>query len=407
MPVPFGMTPFAAWWVALLAGVLIGAVLVWLTMRGRAGEQATRAAQMRDAFAAVSQDALRSNQQSFLDLASLRFGELQAQSRGDVEARQKSVDDLVAPIRERMDQVLETIARVDMSRAESHAALREQLASVAESQLRLRDETGNLVKALRAPQVRGRWGEMQLRRVVEMAGMLANCDFAEQRSVDTIDGRLRPDLIVHLPGDKLIVVDAKAPLDAYLSAIEAGDDDSRDALLDRHARQVRDHIDMLSARDYAVQFTESPDFVVLFLPGETFFSEACRRDPTLIEYAVARSVIPASPTTLITLLKAVAFGWQQERIARDAEQLRDLGIDLHDRIGKAAEHIAGVGRGLNTAVQAFNHAVGSLESRVLPAARRFHDLGAGGRQQIVPLAPVDLVARELTAPELAPPLEPE
>ncbi len=399
------MTPLGGWWLALLAGMLIGALLVWLALRGRATDSAAQTARMRDAFAAVSQDALRDNHRAFLELASLRFGELQAQAHGDLAARQQSVDELVKPIRERMDQVLETLARVDVSRAESHAALRQQLASVAETQLRLRDETDNLVKALRAPQVRGRWGEMQLRRVVEMAGMLPNCDFAEQRSVDTIDGRLRPDLIVHLPGDKLIVVDAKAPLDAYLSAIEAGDDDSRDALLDRHARQVRDHIDMLAAKDYAAQFTESPDFVVLFLPGETFFSEACRRDPALIDYAVARSVIPASPTTLITLLKAVAFGWQQERIARDAEHLRDLGIELHDRVAKAADHIAAVGRGLNTAVQAFNHAVGSLESRVLPTARRFRDLGAGGRQEIAPLLPVDLVARDLTAPELAPPAD--
>jgi DNA recombination protein RmuC len=259
------------------------------------------------------------------------------------------------------------------------------------------------VRALRAPQVRGQWGEMQLRRVVELAGMLEHCDFVEQATVSSEDGRLRPDLIVHLPGHKAVVVDSKAPLQAYLDAAEETDEARRGAFLDQHARQVRTHIDQLAAKDYANELAEAPDFVVLFLPGEAFFSEACRRDPALIEYAVKKGVIPASPTTLITILKAVAYGWTQERIGENAERIRDLGIELYDRLRTTAEHLDTLRRSLAKSVESYNSAVGSLESRVLPTARKLREMGAASGNELPVLEPVVTTPRAIVAPELTEP----
>jgi DNA recombination protein RmuC len=305
-----------------------------------------------------------------------------------------------ASIREGLATMSTQLAALEKERAASHAALHEHLRLMGQGQQQLADETETLVRALRAPQVRGQWGEMQLRRVVELAGMLEHCDFIEQANVSTVDGRLRPDLIVHLPGHKAVVVDSKAPLQAYLDAAEETDEAKRGAFLDQHARQVRTHIEQLAAKDYANELTEAPDFVVMFLSGEAFFSEACRRDPGLIEYAVNKGVIPSSPTTLITILKAVAYGWTQERIGENAERIRDLGIELYDRLRTTAAHLDTLRRSLAKTVESYNAAVGSLESRVLPTARKLNDLGAASGTEIAPLEPVDVTPRAPVAPEL-------
>ena len=295
----------------------------------------------------------------------------------------------------------EQLVALEKERTGSHAALHEHLRLMGESQKDLAGETESLVRALRAPQVRGQWGEMQLRRVVELAGMLEHCDFVEQASLSTEEGRLRPDLIVRLPGHKAVIVDSKAPLQAYLDAAEETDEARRGAFLDQHARQVRSHVEQLAAKDYANELAEAPDFVVLFLPGEAFFSEACRRDPGLIEYAVNKGVIPASPTTLITILKAVAYGWRQERIGENAERIRDLGIELYDRLRTTAAHLDGLRRSLAKSVESFNSAVGSLESRVLPTARKLRELGASSGDEMTVLEPVVTVPRALVATELS------
>jgi DNA recombination protein RmuC len=260
-----------------------------------------------------------------------------------------------------------------------------------------------LVHALRTPHVRGQWGELQLRRVVELAGMLEHCDFDMQHTVRDDDGAIRPDLIVRLPGDKIVIVDAKTPLDAFVSAAEATNDDRRSALLDKHVKQVRQQIEILAEKKYGERMSEALPFVVMFLPGESILSAACQRDPGLIEFAVTRGVVPATPTTLVTLLKSAQYGWQQERIARNAEEIRDLGADLYRRIGTLAEHLVRLHRGLTGAVEAYNDAVGSLESRVLSTARRFRALGAAeGQGEIEVAMPVDALPRLAAAPELAP-----
>ena len=363
---------------------------------------------LSDAFKALSADALKSNNQAFIELAQATLAKFQESARGDLEARQKAVDEMVRPLRESLEKVDGKLGEIEKSRIEAYSALNEQLKGLVETHLpMLRSETANLVRALRQPTVRGRWGEIQLKRVVEMAGMVDHCDFVEQENRTTEEGRLRPDLIVRLPGGKSIVVDAKAPITAYLEAAEAEEEALQRERLGDHARQVRDHMVKLGRKAYWEQFDPTPEFVVLFLPGEMFFSAALQQDPGLIEFGVGERVIPATPTTLIALLRAVAYGWRQEALAKNAQEVADLGRQLYERIAKLGEHWANVGDKLGRAVDAYNSASSTLESRVLVSARRLRDLKAAPEDaEIETLEPLDRTPRVLQAAELAAPAAP-
>jgi DNA recombination protein RmuC len=359
--------------------------------------------QLTQAFSALSAEALKSNNQAFIDLAQASLAKFQEAAKGDLEKRQQAIDELVKPVRASLERFDQQVQQIEHSRVGAYAELSQQVRSLIETQAQLRGETSNLVKALRQPQVRGRWGEMQLRRVVEMAGMLPHCDFVEQQSVDTEDGRLRPDLIVRLPGGRNVVVDAKTPLSAYLDALEAADDERRHVYLTDHARQVRAHLGALGRKAYWDQFQPSPDFVVMFVPGEMFFSSALQEDPSLIEYGPEQGVLMAGPLTLIALLRAVAYGWRQEALAENAKKVSELGAELYARLATMGDHFASVGGKLKAAVESYNAAVGSFESRVLVSARRFRDLKAvTGDLDLESPAPVEILPRDVRAEDLLP-----
>ncbi len=352
--------------------------------------------ELRESFQALSSEALKSNNQAFLHLAQSTLEKFQTEAKGDLELRQQAVENLVAPIGESLKKVDDQIRQMESTRDRAYGDLTTQVRSLITTQEKLQSETGNLVRALRTPTVRGQWGEIQLRRVVEIAGMLPYCDFVEQETVHTSTGRLRPDMIVKLPGGKNIVIDVKTPLQAYLEAAEATDDELRRQKLQDHARQVRTHMSQLSSKLYQEQFEPTPEFVVMFLPGEAFFSAALEQDSGLIERGVAQKVIPASPTTLIALLKAVAYGWNQEKLARNAQEISILGKELYERLRNLGGHVKNVGRELDSAVEAYNKAVGSLESRVMVSARRFAELGAPVAEEIAELIPIEKTTRNLT-----------
>lgn len=360
-------------------------------------------ARFSDTFKALSADALRNNNTSFLELARTTLEKTQESVRTDLDKRQVAIDSLVKPVRESLDKVDAKIHELEKARAGAYESLKTQVQSLSDTQNTLRVETSNLVRALRSPAVRGRWGEIQLRRVVELAGMVAHCDFVEQPTLQTEDGRLRPDLVVHPPGGKTIVVDAKTPLNAYLEALEAPDDQTRLRFLDQHAAQVRTHIEKLSRKAYTEQFNDTPDFIVLFLPGEVFFSAALERDPTLIEYGADKKIILATPTTLIGLLMAICYGWQQEKLAHNAREISQLGGELYKRFADLSMHFARLGKSLNSSVDAYNKAAGNIEARVLVTARKFKELGAAPLGMEIEVLPqVEQIARDMQAPELLP-----
>lgn len=361
-------------------------------------------ARLETVFKALSADSLQRNNKAFLDLAQQTFARLQEGATAQLELKHHSIDALVQPLKESLEHVDCRIGELEKERIEAYAGLTEQVKALTRGQGQLQTETANLVKALRMPHVRGRWGEIQLKRVVEMAGMLEYCDFITQAATQTEKGLLIPDLIVKLPGKKNIVVDSKCPLQAYLDALSATDEITRVACLKRHAEHVAQHISNLSAKSYWEQFQPAPEFVVLFLPGETFFSAALEQMPSLIEDGVNQKVILATPTTLIALLRAVAYGWRQEHIAKHAQEISDLGKLLHERICTVSEHLGGVGSHLNNAIKSYNSMVRSFESRVLVTARKFKELGTYSEKDVPELDLIDAVAVSAQAIELTEPL---
>jgi DNA recombination protein RmuC len=388
----------------LVGGVLllgIG-VLVGRSVAGPANDATLRDA-VRDTFRALSDDALKSNNEAFLALAETKLREVRATATADIDQRKTAIEHLLEPMARTLSEVDRELKESERRRIESSAQLLQRIASLDTAGQDLRSQTGKLVDALKRPGVRGRWGELQLKRVVELAGMVQHCDFVEQHTVTNGDGdrRMRPDVIVRLPGGKHVVIDAKAPLDAYLKALEAPDEASRQALLCEHARQVRSHVLQLAAKGYAAHVQPSPDFVVMFLPGEMFFSAALEHDPELIEFGVDQHVVPASPTTLIALLRAVAYGWQQEAMEENARKISDLGRQLYDAVRVLGTHFDDLGSRMKSSLEAYNKAVGSLEGNVLVKARKFKELQAASAVEDIPaLEPVDRVPRMLQAREL-------
>jgi DNA recombination protein RmuC len=407
--------------VVLTIGLAFGALAAWLV--GRVGQSRLRAelehdgavqserlrayedvgTKLRETFQALSAEALTANNRAFLDLAEVRLRDARTQAAADLELRKQAVENLLAPMAKTLEQVDREIKESERRRIQNDSLLLQRIALLDTTGQDLRAQTGRLVDALRRPGVRGRWGELQLKRVVELAGMVEYCDFEEQHTVAAIDSdrRMRPDVIVRLPGGKHVVIDAKAPLDAYLKALDAPDEATRQTLLADHAKQVRTHLLQLAAKGYAAHVQPSPDFVVMFLPGEMFFSAALEQDASLIEFGVEQRVIPASPTTLIALLRAVAYGWQQQAMEENARKISELGRNVYESVRVLGGHFESLGTRLKSSLDAYNQAVGSLEGNVLAKARKFRDLqAANSGEEIKQLEPIDRVPRMLQAPEL-------
>ncbi len=404
---------------ALGAGSLAGLLGYWLASRGRLwrleaaladAERRVRdqeelraereaafelaSSRLQQSFGQLAHRSLRVNSETFLRLARENLGAQQERARHDLSEREKAVENLVRPIREALQKTEQQIGELEKARSEAYGSIRAQLEAMQASQQALRSETSNLVKALRRPEVRGQWGEITLRRLVEIAGMVEHCDFVEQSTAGTDSERIRPDMIVRMPDERELVVDVKTPLDAYLEAMEATDDQIRAAALARHARKVRDRIRELAGKHYWSQFPRSPEFVILFIPGDQFLTAALNENPDLLEEALRQKIILATPTSFVALLKAVAYGWRQLALAGNAEEVRELAVELYERLATFGSHLNRLGRQLSGSVGAFNAAVGSLERSVLPGARRFTELGVQTRRSIDTLKRLDEVARE-------------
>ncbi len=352
--------------------------------------------EMTDTFNALSSAALKSSSEDFLRLASEHLGKVVSDTKGKLGEHQAAMDGMIKPLHETLKRYEEQIRAIEESRHKAYGSLEEQLRTLASTHENLQKETSNLVSALRKPQVRGRWGEMQLRRVAELSGMSLHCDFTEQHSVDTEKGRIRPDMVVHLPMGREIVVDSKVSLEAYLDAITASTEDERKTKMERHAQQVRTHMIKLASKDYWSQFRQSPEFVILFIPGESFLSSALESDTTLIEDGIEKRVIIATPSTFIALLRAIAYGWRQEQLTKNAQEISELGRQLYERMGTLVQHLDNVGANLEKAISAYNRAVGSIEARVLPSARKFKELGATAGEEIPVLEQIDQKPRNLS-----------
>lgn len=355
-----------------------------------------------DVFKALSGDALKENNRSFLQLAKEHLNVQQVKSKGELDQRKQAIEALLKPVNESLKQFGEKVGEIEKARVGTYEALKEQVLSLAEGQTRLRNETGNLARALNTPRVRGSWGEIQLKKVVELAGMLEHCDFEQQRSKDREDGkRARPDMVVRLPGDKQIIIDAKAPLEGFLAAVEAENKQDKLSRMKDHARHIRAHIKELGGRAYWEQFENTPEFVVLFLPGESYFSAALEVEPGLIDEGVRNKVILATPTTLIALLKVVAFGWRQENLALQSLEISKLGKEIYERVSDVASNWAALGKSLRTAVESYNKAVNNLETRVLVSARKLRELPIElSKKSIADSVVLEVNTRELRSPEL-------
>ncbi len=411
-------------WLILLTGVTLAALIGWLLAHQRAQRDITRLRednarltskleaqeaameekvrsfeeardQLENTFKSLASDVLKSNSSEFLKLAETNFKTLHTKASGDLEQREKAVESMVKPIREALEKTDQQIRKMEKERQSAFGSLTQHLQFMAQAQEQLQGETRNLVKALRRPEVRGQWGEMTLKRLAELAGMVEHCDFDQQQSVDTDQGKQRPDMIVRMPGSREIIVDAKAPMDGYLAAVEAQDDTNRVVELQRHARNVRDRVRELSSKGYWQQFPQSPDFVVLFIPGDQFLSSALEVDTKLLEDAMTDKVVLATPSSLVALLRAVAYGWRQEALAENAEHIRTVGQDLYERLSTFSEHLEKVGGHLSRSVDSYNKAVGSFDSRVLPGARKFTDMGIQGKKDLPEPEPVERLPRAL------------
>lgn len=408
---------------ALLAGLLIGALITWLLARRRLSEQAHAVdllesrikaqdvlqierdaayeqanARLATSFSELTAKALKSNSETFLRMAEQNLGTQQEKAKRELGDREQAIENLVKPIQESLERSQKQITELEKSRSEAYGSIKAQLETMQVNQASLTRETHNLVNALRRPEVRGRWGEITLRRLVELAGMVEHCDFQEQVHTADDDKIIRPDMIISMPGERTLVVDVKTPLDAYLEAIEAKDDGEQKVALKRHTRNVREHIRQLAKKSYWEQFVKSPDFVILFIPGDQFLSAALNEDPDLIEFALAQQIILATPTSFVALLKAVAYGWRQLTLAENAQEIRSLAEDLYGRLNAFVGHMNKMGRQLHSSVEHYNRAVGSLERKVLPGARKFVELGISAKKNIEQLEPLESLPRTMVEP---------
>ncbi len=351
---------------------------------------------LSDTFNSLASAALANNNKGFLTLAEEKFKSLKASAESDLDARKTAIETLVTPLGQAVAAYQDEAKKLEAKRIQELGAVGQQLASLATAQVTLQNETAKLVNALRSPQIRGRWGEIALRKTAELAGMSSYCDFTEQESVSTEDGRLRPDMIVKLPAGREVVVDSKVSLIGYMEALEAKTDAEREAALLRHAAQINQHISKLSAKEYWDQFPLAPEFVVLFIPNDSFLAAAAEKDPDLIESALTKKVVIATPTTFIALLKAISFGWRQEMLAENAEKISALGQEISDRVATIVEHINNVGKSLRKAVESYNDATASFETRLLSSARKFKELGSGGKKDIEDMQTVDQLPRVIS-----------